>query len=90
MVGITAGSVLSYGFCFAFPFIVNGRFLLLKYRMEVSHPPRMPAALGFVPAGSPIGELDSMDIDMDIDLGPTEDEENARYVDGEVMIEILL
>ena len=58
--------------------------------MEVSHPPGMPTALGFVPTGPAIGESDSMDIDMDIDLGPIEDEENPRSVDGEVMTGILL
>ena len=58
--------------------------------MEVSHPPGMPAALGFVSTGPAIDEPDSMDIDMDIDLGPIEDEENPRSVDGEVMTEIPL
>ena len=58
--------------------------------MEVSHPPGMPAAPGFVHTGLAMAESDSMDIDMDIDLGPIEDVENPRYLDSEVMTETLL
>ena len=60
--------------------------------MEVSQPPGMPDALGtcYVSTDLAIGESDSMDIDMDIDLGPIEDEGNSRSVDGQVMTEILL
>lgn len=58
--------------------------------MEVSHPPGMPAAPGFLHTGSAMAESDSMDIDMDIDLGPIEDVESPRFQDSEVMTEILL
>ena len=58
--------------------------------MELSHPPGMPVALGSVPIGQAIGEPDGMDIDMDIDLGPIEDEENPRSIHDEVMTEIIL
>ena len=87
--------IFCLGFCFYFDFIINVSLLLplillVNYSMEVSHPPGMPAAIGSVRTDPAIGEPDSMDIDMDIDLGPIEDEENPRSVHDEVVTKITL
>lgn len=52
--------------------------------MEVSHAPGIPTGLGFVSNGPTVAEVDNMDIDMDIDLGPIDDKELFPSVRGEL------
>ena len=52
--------------------------------MEASRAPGIPAGLDIVARGSAVTEADNMDIDMDIDLGPTDDKEFFQSVRGEL------